>query len=71
MMSASLAARITLLAYLLLATLLHPCLCHATATPAAACPSVAGASWKITDREYYCCASSCCFVALTAYSSLI
>ncbi|KAK8453035.1 hypothetical protein SEVIR_5G216651v4 [Setaria viridis] len=45
----SLAARLTLLAYLLLATLLHPCLCHA-ATPAAARSGAGGANWRMDPK---------------------
>ncbi|RCV26000.1 hypothetical protein SETIT_5G210000v2 [Setaria italica] len=45
----SLAARPTLLAYLLLATLLHPCLCHA-ATPAAARSGAGGANWRMDPK---------------------
>ncbi|CAL4955945.1 unnamed protein product [Urochloa decumbens] len=45
----SLTARLTLLAYLLVATLLHPCLCHAAAVPAAR--SGAGANnWRVDPK---------------------
>lgn len=48
----SLTARVTMLAYLLLATLLHPCLCYATAAAGTAAPAARSApNWRM-DCEY-------------------